>query len=67
MHTDFPLVALKIGIGSDSTIRWGLLKAKVQPPPDKVSDVVFFIIDMQHSLALLHAMLSLVLMVFMHV
>lgn len=23
------------GIGSDSTIRWGLLKAKVQPPPDK--------------------------------
>lgn len=24
------------GIGSDSTIRWGLLKAKVQPPPDKV-------------------------------
>ncbi|KAK9839172.1 hypothetical protein WJX74_010927 [Apatococcus lobatus] len=23
------------GIGSDSTIRWGLLKARVQPPPDK--------------------------------
>ncbi|KAK9868355.1 hypothetical protein WJX84_005344 [Apatococcus fuscideae] len=23
------------GIGSDTTIRWGVLKAKVQPPPDK--------------------------------
>ncbi len=39
-HTFISLLGLieplLTGIGSDTTIRWGVLKAKVQPPPDKV-------------------------------
>lgn len=31
------------GVGTDTTIRWGLLKSKVVPPKDKVHDAYMYL------------------------